>query len=57
MLKHFAYIAGNDTQADEKTVHVLLSNHKKLRIPRNYVVWNTQNIRWESEPAIHEDSR
>jgi len=40
---------------DHNQVHVLLRNTYALRIPRNHVVWDQQNRRWECEAALWEE--
>ena len=37
-------------QADETEVHALLRNRITLRMRRKDIVWNRQNIRWETSP-------
>lgn len=36
-------------QADDKQVHALLRNRIMLRMRRDDIVWNQQNVRWEAE--------
>jgi hypothetical protein len=36
-------------QADDKQVHALLSNRIMLRMRRNDIAWNRQNMRWEAK--------
>jgi hypothetical protein len=38
-----------------KEVHVVLRNTHTLRIPRNLVVWDQQNMRWECEALLEEE--
>jgi hypothetical protein len=35
--------------ADDAEVHALLGNKPILRMRRNDIVWNRQNMRWETE--------
>jgi hypothetical protein len=35
--------------ADDTEVHALLSNRSVLRMRRDDIVWNQQNVRWETE--------
>ena len=37
--------------ADEREVHALLRNRIMLRMRRNDVAWNQQNLRWEAEAS------
>jgi hypothetical protein len=37
-------------QADETEVHALLRNRITLRMRRKDIVWNRQNLRWETSP-------
>jgi hypothetical protein len=39
---------------DHNQVHVLLRNTYALRVPRNHVVWDQQNRRWECEAILEE---
>ena len=34
-------------RVEDKDVHVVLRNQCMLRVPRNHVVWDHQNMRWE----------
>ena len=36
-------------QADDTEVHAMLSNRIILRMPRNDIVWNQRNVRWEAK--------
>jgi hypothetical protein len=36
-------------QADETEVHAILSNRIMVRMRRNEIVWNRQNMRWEAK--------
>jgi hypothetical protein len=35
--------------ADETEVEALLGNRTILRMPRNDIAWNRQNMRWEAK--------
>jgi hypothetical protein len=41
-------------EADCKEVHVVLRNTHALGIPRNQVVWDQQNMRWECGALLEE---
>jgi hypothetical protein len=38
-------------RADETEVHALLRNRIMLRMGRDDIVWNQQNVRWETNPS------
>ena len=35
--------------ADDEQVHAILPNRSTLRMGRNEIAWNRQNIRWEAK--------
>jgi hypothetical protein len=37
--------------ADDTEVHALLRNRIMLRMRRDDIVWNQQNVRWEANPS------
>ena len=37
--------------ADETEVHALLGNKTMLRMRRNDIAWNRQNLRWEAKAS------
>jgi hypothetical protein len=41
-------------EAGRKEVHVVLRNTHALTIPRNHVIWNQQNMRWECGVILEE---
>ena len=41
-------------QVDDKEVHVVLRNTHALSISRNHIIWDQQNMRWESEALSEE---
>ena len=41
-------------QVDDKEVHVVLRNTHALRIPRNHINWDQQNMRWECGLVLEE---
>ena len=38
-------------QVDDKDLQVVLRKKYVLKIPRNHVAWNQQNMRWEASPC------
>ena len=41
-------------KVNDKEVHVVLKNIHAFRIPRNHVIWNQQNMRWECGVILEE---
>jgi hypothetical protein len=38
-------------QVDDKDLQVVLRKKYVLKIPRNHVAWDQQNLRWEASPS------